>query len=200
MPFQDLAVGSSSQKPVYDDAIMRAARVTTSARSAPSTVTRPKLSFGSFFPSTGATTSSGASLSFPKSVPTVSSQSSGNPFNFLSKLGGLSMGEPVGSSSSGSNVYDDAIMRAARSASATVAPIPSVHTAQQDGSSNALGLVGGMAKAIMSNMGSTGDGEVVPVSVVTSTGGSADMLGGINPLWIAGAAVGAGILYYVASK
>lgn len=198
MPYQDLAVGSS-QSPVYDDAILRAARVTTSAKSAPSTVSRPSLTFGSFFPSTGATTSSGASLSFPSSVPTVASQSSGNPFNFLSKLGGLSLGEPVSSGSTG-NVYDDAIMRAARTASATVATIPTVNTVQKDGSSDALSVVEMLAKAISSNMGSSGDGEIVPVSVVTSTGGSADMLGGINPLWIAGGAVAAGLLYYVASK
>lgn len=198
MPFQDLAVGSS-QKPVYDDAILRAARATTSAKAAPSTVTRPKLSFGSLFPSTGAGTASGSTLSYGSSVPTVSSKSSGGTFNFLSKLGGLSLGTPVSSSSS-APVYDDAILRAARTASATVAPIPTVHTAQQDGSSDALSTVGMMAKSIFSNMGSSGDGEIVPVSVVTSTGGSNSPLGGINPLWIAGGAVAAGLLYYVASK
>ena len=82
-------------------------------------------------------------------------------------------------------------MRAGRAVDA----IPKVSTGNIDGGSSTLSTLKNLAKSALANMGSSGDGEIVQASY-----GGVDGSGSINPLWIAGAAIAAGAIYYVAAK
>lgn len=136
----------------------------------------------------------GNSLSFPtgvveknKSTQTSSLLSGASDFLKLA-----SFGQSLSDTRSNPQVYDDGILRAGRAIENT----PELHTADIAGGTSTLDGLKNMAKGILANMGSQGDGELVAtqVSYPATAGGK------INPVWIAGAALAAGALYYVATK
>lgn len=86
--------------------------------------------------------------------------------------------------------YDDAILRAGRE----VERIQKVQTATIDGGTGTLDSLRQGARDILASLGSSGDGEIIQASWGDGDGG------GINPLWIAGAAVVAGLIYYNVAK
>lgn len=149
------------------------------------------LSFGTAVPKMSDTFSQGTKVSFPKSIGKKK-----NPFGFGTDADSFfslaSFGQSVDDTRSNNSVYDDAILRRSR----VPQPIPTVHTARIDGGTKILSTLKGLAAETLKNMGSSGDGDLVPVSYTTQ----GSQTGGFNPLWIAGAAVAAGAIYYVASK
>lgn len=179
---QSYPAGDTRNLDVYDDAILRRARTTTKAKSAPSSIygnreVQPtRLSFGSAVGSTGIAPST--PLSFGSKVQ-------GGTNALTSFFQNFTLGTPVNAGSGGG-----------MSIPTGVSPIPQVVTADGDGSSGALSGLKDLAKGIIANMGSSGDGDVVPVSYQPT----AQPSGGFNPLWIAAAAVAAGAIYYAAAK
>lgn len=194
MPFSlGYPVGDTRNDPsVYDDEILRRARNTSAGQpNAKSASNALPLSYGSTVPKYSDPFASGANLSYGSAVPAGKSTTSFFPSakDFLSLA---SFGFEAGDTrNEHPDVYDDAILRAGRA----VDPIPKVSTGNIDGGSDTLSILKGLAKNALANMGSSGDGEITTVSY-----GGGDTGGGINPLWIAGAAVAAGAIYYVAAK
>ncbi len=193
MPFSlGYPVGDTRNNPsVYDDEILRRARNTSAGQpnAKKAQNTRP-LSYSTTVPKYSDPFASGANLSYGSAVPAGKSTTSFFPSakDFLSLA---SFGFEAGDTRNESpGVYDDAILRAGRA----VDPIPKVSTGNIDGGSDTLSTLKGLAKAALANMGSSGDGEITTVSYGGDSGG------GINPLWIAGAAVAAGAVYYMAAK
>lgn len=185
-------VGDTRNNPaVYDDEILRRARKTTAGQPNAKRATNSlPLSFGSTVPKYSDPFASGANLSYGSAVPAGKSTTSFFPTakDFLSLA---SFGFEAGDTrNERPDVYDDAILRAGRAVEA----IPKVSTGNIDGGTSTLSTLKNLAKTALANMGSSGDGEIIQASYGGDNGG------GINPLWIAGAAVAAGALYYVAAK
>lgn len=176
---------------VYDDEIMRRTRNKSAGQpNAKAATNSLPLSFGSTVPKYSDPFASGANLSYGSAVPAGKSTTSFFPSakDFLSLA---SFGFEAGDTrNEHPGVYDDAILRAGRAVEA----IPKVSTGNIDGGTSTLSTLKNLAKTALANMGSSGDGEIIQASYADDSGG------GINPLWIAGAAVAAGALYYVAAK
>lgn len=193
MPFSlGYPVGDTRNDPsVYDDEILRRARKTSAGQpNAKKATNALPLSYGATVPKYSDPFASGANLSYGNAVPKGKSTTSFFPSakDFLSLA---SFGFEAGDTrNEHPDVYDDAILRRGREIEA----IPKVSTGNIDGGSDTLSTLKGLAKAALANMGSSGDGEVIQASYGGDSGG------GINPLWIAGAAVAAGAIYYVAAK
>ncbi|AUQ50009.1 hypothetical protein PhaeoP83_01736 [Phaeobacter inhibens] len=183
---QSYPKGDTRNLDVYDDGVLRAARATTSARSAQNTardVSMQNYSFGSNIGTTGVAPS--VPLSFPASVP-----KGRNPLTSLgSFFSNMTFGQPV-------NSAGPTAQTSPGWGTSPVQPIPQVNTANGDGSTGSLTGLANLAQSIFANMGNSGDGDVVPVAYSPQ----AEASGGINPLWIAAAAVGAGVIYYAAAK
>lgn len=180
-----------NDKSVYDDAILRAARTRTAGQpNAKAATNRLPLSFGSTVPKYSDPFASGERLTYGPKV-----EAKGNTTSFLPKVSDFlsfaSFGMDAGDTrSSAPQVYDDGILRASRA----VEPIPKVNTGTIDGGTSMLSTLKDLARASLANMGSSGDGEMVTQASFVDDGG------GINPLWVAGAAVAAGVLYYAYAK
>lgn len=193
MPFSlGYPVGDTRNNPaVYDDEILRRARNTSAGQpNAKKATNALPLSYGSTVPKYTDPFASGANLSYGSAVPTGKSTTSFFPSakDFLSLA---SFGFEAGDTrNEHPDVYDDAILRAGRA----VDPIPKVSTGNIDGGTSTLSTLKNLAKTALANMGSSGDGEIIQASYGGDNGG------GINPLWIAGAAVAAGAVYYMAAK
>lgn len=195
MPFSlGYPVGDTRNNPsVYDDEILRRARNTSAGQPNAKKAQNPSpvLSYGSTVPKYSDPFASGQNLSYgsavPKSKTTTSFFPSAKDFLSLASFGF----EAGDTRNENPDVYDDAILRAGRA----VDPIPKVSTGNIDGGSSTLSVLKGLAQSALANMGSSGDGEIIQASY-----GGDDSGGGINPLWIAGAAVAAGAVYYMAAK
>lgn len=170
----------------------RAARTRNETYKAPTKAT-PKLSFPSVA-SYKDPFMSGNSLSFPKGIIPAgkTTKSTGLLSGASDWLKLASFGQSLTDTRSNPTVYDDGILRAGRAIEST----PELYTADISGGTSTLDGLKNMAKGILANIGSKGDGDLVATEV--AYGGNQS--GGINPLYIAGAAIAAGALYYVASK
>lgn len=192
IPFSlGLPVGDTrADKSIYDDGILRAARNTSSVGPVAKTATNVPLSFGTSVPKYSDPFASGQNLSYGSAAPsggTMVSSLFGTASDFLSLA---SFGSDEGDTRNIPGVYDDGILRAGRQ----VSPIPAVHTATIDGGTGMMSVLKDAAKSALAGMGNSGDGDLVPVQYSNAEGG------GINPLWIAGAAIGAGVLYFALAK
>ncbi len=186
-------VGDTRNNPaIYDDAILRAARTNSAGQpNAKAASNALPLSYGSTVPKYSDPFASGQNLSYGGAVQSDKKTTSLFPSvsDFLSLA---SFGFEAGDTrNENPGVYDDAILRAGRAVDA----IPKVSTGNIDGGTSTLSNLKNLAKAALANMGSSGDGEIVQASY-----GGVDGSGSINPLWIAGAAIAAGAIYYVAAK
>ena len=186
------ASGLSFGEPVYDDAILRAARTrvpSTGTPTATRAANRPPLSFGSLVPSGGTTGpfERNTRLSLPSSVPQGNTS---NLFNVSDFLRTASFGIPVNDTRADRAVYDDAILRSARN---PVQPIPQVHTATIDGGAGISGALKRAAQDVLAGIGSRGDGDVVPVAFGGTQGGDNTLL------YVAGAAALGLVAYYALS-
>jgi hypothetical protein len=72
----------------------------------------------------------------------------------------------------------------------------SQNTVNVDGGSDFLSKLSGLANMVSAVTGSSGDGNVQPTQASYQQGGA----GGINPLYIAGAAVAVGAAYYLLAR
>jgi len=194
MPYQDLSVGSAPAYPVYDDAVLRIARSTTAAKAARNTASdaaKPRVTFGSSVPSMGATSSSGNKVSFGNSVSKI-----GNLFSFFgSTADDYSLGTPVATYGIDDQRAAVSQGRAVPAVNSPVMPIPSMTTVDGDGSTPSIGGFKDVAGSIFAAMGSSGDDRLVTQASATSSN-----LPEFNPMWIAAAAVAAGVIYYAVAK
>jgi len=174
-----------------DATVINRARTTTSARSAPTSIIPPtRPTFGNLFTTTatgGQPRATGGLSGFLNNLGTsvtpdqVSAPRSTGPLSgFLNNLG-ATVSAPRSSLPSPSGV----------------APIPQVVTADGDGSSNALSGLTSLAQGIFAEIGSSGDGDVIPVAY----GGNSSPSGAANPTWwILGGALALGLVYMSTSK
>lgn len=150
---------------------------------------RPPLSFGSSVPKmTDVYRRADAQpLTYGSTVTRRGSVS--DLFNVGDFLKTASFGELVGDTRNNPAVYDDAILRASRTAAR---PIPQVHTATIDGGASISSALKAGIRGVLGSIGSSGDGEGELVPVAFDPGGG----GGNNTmLWVIGGLAAAGIAY-----